>query len=417
MRGLGHLWAVLRKSVFRVGIPKTNLGRAQAMVSSFVLHLHPAKIRRESLRPNRTFGLGLISLYLLAILIVTGVLLMFDYVPSVERAYDSMKDLEFVVTAGVLLRNCHRWAAHLMVVAVGLHLARVYLMGSYKKPREFNWLVGVALLLLTLFLSFTGYLLPWDQLAFWAITVGTSIASYAPVVGDTTKYLLLGGNAVGQPALLRFYVLHVVVLPAAALFLVAVHLYRVRKDGGLARPNENKVRIEEGDQPPADKSYGLMALTSATTPHVGSDPQNEVFSWPHLLMREILLFAGTFGVVLLLAILFDAPLEELANPVHPPNPAKAPWYFLALQELVAHSAFLGGVVVPALLVATLVAVPFLDRSRSGPGQWFARDRRLPNAIFITVLVALLLLTVVATYFRGPNWDWIWPWQAVAGHGG
>jgi len=412
-----RLWSSLRRSIFRVGIPKTNLGRAQAMVSSFVLHLHPAKVRRESLRPTKTFGLGLISLNLFIILIVTGVLLMFDYVPSVERAYDSMKDLEFVVTAGMLLRNCHRWAAHLMVVAVVLHMARVYLMGAYKRPREFNWLIGVALLLLTLFLSFTGYLLPWDQLAFWAITVGTSIAGYAPVVGDTMKYLLLGGNVVGQPSLLRFYVLHVVLLPAAALFLIAVHLYRIRKDGGLARPEENEVIVQEGDTPPPEKSYGLMALTSTTTPHVGSDPHHEVFSWPHLLMREILVFAGTFGVVLLLAILFNAPLEELANPVHPPNPAKAPWYFLALQELVAYSAFLGGVVVPTLLVAALLAVPFLDRSRSGPGQWFARDRRLANIIFIVVLVAILVLTVIATYFRGPNWDWVWPWQSVTGHGG
>ncbi|NNL14813.1 MAG: cytochrome bc complex cytochrome b subunit [Acidimicrobiia bacterium] len=417
MTALRRFWTILRTSVFRVGIPRTNLGRAQAMVSSFVLHLHPAKVRRESLRPTKTFGLGLISLYLFIILIVTGVLLMFDYVPSVERAYDSMKDLEFVVTAGVLLRNCHRWAAHLMVVAVLLHMARVFLMGSYKRPREFNWLIGIALLLLTLFLSFTGYLLPWDQLAFWAITVGTSIAGYAPVVGDTAKYLLLGGNVVGQPALLRFYVLHVVVLPAAALFLVAVHLYRIRKDGGLARPGEDQPHVEEGEQPPPHKSYGLMALTEATTPHVGSDPEEEVFSWPHLLMREILLFAGTFGVVLLLAILFNAPLEEVANPVHPPNPAKAPWYFLALQELVAHSAFLGGVLVPGLLVALLIAVPFLDRSRSKGGQWFAGDRRTANTVFVVVLVAFVVLTVVATYFRGPNWDWIWPWQALSGHGG
>ncbi|MBT8247822.1 MAG: menaquinol oxidoreductase, partial [Acidimicrobiia bacterium] len=169
--------------------------------------------------------------------------------------------------------------------------------------------------------------------------------------------------------------------------------------------------------PPPHKSYGLMALTEATTPHVGGDPEEEVFSWPHLLMREILLFAGTFGVVLLLAILFNAPLEEVANPVHPPNPAKAPWYFLALQELVAHSAFLGGVLVPGLLVALLIAVPFLDRSRSKGGQWFAGDRRTANTVFVVVLVAFVVLTVVATYFRGPNWDWIWPWQALSGHGG
>ncbi|MFV2073306.1 MAG: cytochrome b N-terminal domain-containing protein, partial [Thermoanaerobaculales bacterium] len=226
------------RAVFRVGVPRTDLGRAQAMISSFFLHLHPAKVHRDSLRPNRTFGLGLISLYLFLILVGTGILLMFYYIPSVERAYNSMKDLQYVVSAGVMLRNIHRWAAHLMVVAVILHLARVFLMGAYKPPRELNWTVGLALFLLTVALSFTGYLLPWDQLAYWAITVGTSIASYAPLIGEKLRFLMLGGNQVGQPALIRFYVLHVALLPVAATMLIAVHLYRVRRDGGLARPEE-----------------------------------------------------------------------------------------------------------------------------------------------------------------------------------
>jgi len=411
---LRSLWQTLYRSVFSIGLPKSDLGRAQAMVSSFVLHLHPAKVRRDSLRPSRTFGLGLITLHLFIILTVTGVLLMFHYVPSVERAYDSMKDLRFVVTAGVLLRNSHRWAAHLMVVAVILHMARVFLMGAYKTPREFNWVIGVCLLLLTLFLSFTGYLLPWDQLAFWAITVGTSIASYAPGIGHISRFLLLGGNIVGQPSLLRFYVLHVVLLPAVALVLIAVHLYRIRKDGGLARSVEGEITDEEGEAPPPQKSYGLMALTEASTPHVDRDPGEEVLSWPHLLIREVMLFIGTFAVVLLLSILFNAPLEELANPVHPPNPAKAPWYFLGLQELVSYSAFIGGVLVPSLVAAALVLLPFLDRKRAGIGRWFAKERWLANTVFVVVLLAFLILTLIGTYFRGPNWSWVWPWQGVAG---
>lgn len=413
MSRIRRSWRDVVRSVFRVGIPKTNLGRAQAMVSSFVLHMHPAKVHRDSLRPTRTFGLGLITLFLFIILVVSGGLLMFHYVPSVERAYDSMKDLQFVVTAGTLLRNCHRWAAHLMVVAVILHMARVFLMGAYKAPREFNWVIGVCLLLSTLFLSFTGYLLPWDQLAFWAITVGTSIAAYAPGIGETIQFLLLGGNVVGQPSLLRFYVLHVVILPAAVVLLIAVHLYRIRKDGGLARPDEDQLTVEEGEVPPPEKSYGLMALAEGTTPHVNREPSREVFAWPHLLLREVALFVGTFGVVLLLAILFDAPLEELANPVHPPNPAKAPWYFLALQELVAHSAFLGGVLIPGLLVLALLLLPYVDKKRVGIGRWFARERRTATTIFLAVLVVFVILTLVATYFRGPNWQWIWPW-AIGG---
>jgi quinol-cytochrome oxidoreductase complex cytochrome b subunit len=156
------------RSIFRVGLPQSNLERSQAMTSSFLLHIQPAKVHKHSLKAGYSLGLGLISLYLFIILIGTGVLLMFYYVPSTDRAYNTMKDLQFVVSAGLLLRNMHRWAAHLMVLFVLLHLCRVFYTGAYKRPREFNWVIGVGLFLLTLGLSFTGYLLPWDQLAFWA---------------------------------------------------------------------------------------------------------------------------------------------------------------------------------------------------------------------------------------------------------
>jgi quinol-cytochrome oxidoreductase complex cytochrome b subunit len=166
--------------------------------------------------------------------VFTGLLLMFYYVPSVERAYSTMKELQLSVSLGQFTRNMHRWAAHAMVLAVILHLARVFYTGAYKPPREFNWIVGVTLLLLTLGASFTGYLLPWDQLAYWAITVGTNIAGYAPVAGPATREMLLGGTEVGQNALIRFYTLHVAVLPLFITLLISLHLWRVRKDGGLA---------------------------------------------------------------------------------------------------------------------------------------------------------------------------------------
>ena len=227
-------------------------------------------------------------------------------------------------------------------------MCRVFYTGAYKRPREFNWVFGVGLFLLTLGLSFTGYLLPWDQLAFWAITVGTNIAGYAPYIGPSLKYLMLGGNVVGQEALIRFYALHVIVLPAIAGFMIAVHLWRVRKDGGLSRPDERGdiVQHVELSQLPTSKTYGLMELARGTTPQVGRNPEDEVFAWPHLVFRELLLFLFVVAVVLVLAIFWNAPLEEIANPIHPPNPAKAPWYFLGLQELVSYSAFWGGVVVP-----------------------------------------------------------------------
>jgi quinol-cytochrome oxidoreductase complex cytochrome b subunit len=409
------------RSIFRVGLPQSNLERAQAMVSSFLLHIQPAKVNRYSLRASYSLGLGLISLYLFLILIGTGVLLMFYYVPSTDHAYNVMKDLQFVVSAGLLMRNMHRWAAHLMVIFVLLHMCRVFYTGAYKRPREFNWVLGVGLFLLTLGLSFTGYLLPWDQLAFWAITVGTNIAAYAPYIGSNLKYLLLGGNVVGQEALIRFYALHVIVLPAVAGLMIAVHLWRVRKDGGLSRPDEPGDIVQQValSQLPTSKTYGLMELARGTTPQVGRNPEDEVFAWPHLLFRELLLFLLVVAAVLFLAIFWNAPLEEPANAIHPPNPAKAPWYFLGLQELVSYSAFWGGVVVPGVLVMALVLLPYIDRKRKGVGRWFARERAVANTIFTVCLVILVVLTIIGSLFRGPNWSWQEPWKkapaATEGH--
>lgn len=400
------------RSIFRVGVPESNLERSQAAISSFLLHLQPAKVNRRTLKFRSTLGLGLISLYLFFILVVTGVLLMFYYVPSTQSAYQNMKDLEFVVTAGQVLRNMHRWSAHLMVLCVGLHLCRVFYTGAYKAPREFNWVIGVGLFLLTLGLSFTGYLLPWDQLAYWAITVGTNIAGYAPVIGKKVQFLLLGGHTVGESALIRFYVLHVLVLPAAAALLISIHVFRVRKDGGLATPHEPVAWQEDlpSGQLPSNKTYGLMELARGTTPMVGLDPDEEVFTWPHLVFRELLLFLVTLSVVLFLAICWNAPLEELANAVHPPNPAKAPWYFLGLQELVSYSALWGGVIVPGLIVFALVLLPYLDRGRRGIGVWFSRERKIALTLFTVCLFVAVVLTIIGTFFRGPNWSWQTPWK-------
>jgi len=410
----GVLGTRVGRSIFRVGLPESNLERAQAAISSFLLHVQPAKVHRRTLQPRTTLGLGLISLYLFLILIVTGVLLMFYYVPATERAYQNMKDLQYVVTAGQLMRNMHRWAAHLMVVFVVLHLCRVFYTAAYKPPREFNWVVGVCLFLLTLALSFTGYLLPWDQLAFWAITVGTNIAGYAPLIGKKLRFLFLGGHIVGESALIRFYVLHVVVLPGLAAFLIAIHLWRVRKDGGLGRPGQPAVTQQElsATDLSLTKTYGLMELARGTTPAVGIDPEEEVFTWPNLVFRQLLLFMATVAVLLILSIAFNAPLEEIANPVHPPNPAKAPWYFLGLQELVSYSAFWGGVVVPALIVFSLLLLPYLDRKNEGVGVWFSRQRKLAVSVFTICLLTVVVLTVIGTFFRGPNWSFQLPWKPV-----
>jgi quinol-cytochrome oxidoreductase complex cytochrome b subunit len=222
------------RSLCRHGLRSTNRNRVMVVMESVILHLHSAKVRARTLEFSSTFYLGAIALILAAILTGTGILLMLYYHPSVPQAYNDMKDLQFVVSNGEFLRNMHRWGAHAMVLIVFLHLLRVFYHRAFRPPREFNWVVGVGLLLVTLLLSYTGYLLPWDQLAFWAVSVGTNMVRSVPVLGSRVRFLLLGGNLVGENALLRFYVLHCVILPLALGLGVAVHLWRVRKDGGVS---------------------------------------------------------------------------------------------------------------------------------------------------------------------------------------
>jgi quinol-cytochrome oxidoreductase complex cytochrome b subunit len=222
------------RSVFRHGLPTSNRTRAEAVFYNFFLHVHPTKVRKRSIKFTYTWGLGGLSAGLFIILTMTGALLMLYYRPSVHEAFRDMKDLQFVVSSGQFLRNMHRWAAHAMVAIVFLHMLRVFYTGSYRPPKEFNWVIGVFLLMCTILLSYTGYLLPWDQLSFWGISVGTNMIRSVPFgIGDRLSYLLLGGNIVGENALIRFYVLHCLVIPAAAVVLMGIHFWRVRKDGGV----------------------------------------------------------------------------------------------------------------------------------------------------------------------------------------
>lgn len=241
----GRLYALLvhnrvTRSVVRHGFPDTNRNRSLAVFTNFFLHIQPVKVRVRAIAFPRTFYLGGLSAVTFFILTVTGLLLMFYYHPSVPRAYQDMKDLEFVVSAGVFLRNLHRWSAHAMVALVLLHMVRVFFAGAYRPPREFNWVIGIVLLLLTVLLSYTGYLLPWDQLAYWAVTVGANMARSVPLVGDEISFLLLGGNQIDENTLVRFFVLHCVVLPVVLALGVAVHIWRVRKDGGIYIPPDER---------------------------------------------------------------------------------------------------------------------------------------------------------------------------------
>jgi quinol-cytochrome oxidoreductase complex cytochrome b subunit len=224
------------RSLFRQPYPTTSRTRALAVMNNVFLHLHPVRVKKHAVRYTYTFCLGGISFFLFLALTITGVYLMFFYVPSVQVAYQNIQAISNTVAFGDLIRNMHRWAAHLMVLTVFLHMIRVFYHGAYKPPREFNWAIGVLLLFSTLWLSFTGYLLPWDQIAFWAITVGTQMATYAPLLNTESSFILLGGIEVGQETLIRFYVMHVIAFPLIAAILMVVHFWRIRKDGGISGP-------------------------------------------------------------------------------------------------------------------------------------------------------------------------------------
>lgn len=414
--------------------PESDKEAGDAIVRNMLLHWFPNKISKGSLSWNYSFYLGTISFVLFMILALTGVVLMFLYVPSVERAYGSVKDIEYVVSFGWLLRGMHRIAAHLMVAVVFLHMMRVFLTGAYKNGsaaganRPLNWIIGLVLFVATLLLSFTGYLLPWDQLAYWAITVGTNIASAAPVAGEWIRFLLLGGNTIDQGALIRFYVLHVFFLPVFVLLLFSWHMWRVRKDGGLAIVDHEVLEQKaEKVAPVKSKTYSLLGITNGTTVCVQNtmvdEEKNSVPSSPHLMRRVWLVTAATFVVVVLLTLIFRAPLETAANPSVTPNPAKAPWYFLWLQEIVTittvqigsftiNGALIGGVVLPGLLLALAAWWPYRDRSSiNSVGVWFADERRRQNMVFLGIVLLVLIFTVIGTYLRGPYWNLYWPWES------
>ncbi len=427
----GHNLRVLPKnfkdSLVRHGPINSNRTRSQAVFSNLFLHLHATRTHIRSLRFSATMGMGIASLASFIILCVTGVLLMVYYKPSTDLAYNSIKDIHYMVPTGRVIRNIHRWAAHLMVITVILHMVRVFYTSCYKKNREFNWVIGMGLFVITLAFSFTGYLLPWDQLGYWALTIGANIAASPSELtnalgiteyfnpGGFIKELLLGASEPGQEALIRFYVLHVMVLPLILIALLGVHFWRIRKDGGLGRPGTQVTSAGKGvgelakattpvESP--NKTFGLMCLVKDRRPAVDMDPEQTVPSWPYLLRAELLIFMVTTLICLTLAVLWDAPLKELANPNVPENPAKAPWYFLGLQEMVSYSAFIGGMVVPGIVIIGLTLIPYLDREKEEIGLYCSGTRGKKVALlslFYASIMAVLAVAIPVKFGWLRNW--------------
>jgi quinol-cytochrome oxidoreductase complex cytochrome b subunit len=422
--------------------------RMKAVMNNIILHLHPTRVPAPALKFTYTWGLGGLSALLVVILISTGILLMFRYDASIEMAYTSIQYLETQVMFGSMLRSVHHWSANLLIVTVFLHMLRVFFTGSYKKGRATNWIVGIVLFLIVIGFNFTGYLLPWDQLAYWAITVATSLLGYIPVVGGVLSDFLLGGPEVGQAALRNFYAIHVAVLPAIILLVMTYHFWRIRKDGDISQPESAK------------KAARLTTI-------------------PYLVQIELAAAVALIAGVFLWAMTVPAPLEALANPAHPPNPAKAAWYFLGLQELLLHMHPLAALMLPSFILIALALIPFWDRKsendigiyfRSKIGKrvavvagllglilppilvlldefWVDFPAWLPSlptiisngmipvlltlgglaliygafrklfranhseatlGLFIFLFISLIVLTIIGIFFRGPNMALIWP---------
>ncbi len=324
--------------------PDNDRDRILVSAQSFIFHLHPKTAPEKSLKLSVTWGLGGILALLLTVQAVTGSLLRFVYSPTPEKAYDSILFLKSNFIFGDFVRNIHHWSGTFLIIIALLHLARVFFTGAYRGKRQFTWVLGVALFLLLLASNFTGYLLPWDQLSYWAVTVGTNAFSYIPFAGDKIVEIIRGGKEVGEATLLTFYTFHTGILPLALMVFSAFHFWRIRKAGGVVFPDYN------------------------------SETNKTVTVIPHLVAREFIAALVVIAVLSLFAVFFDAPLLEKANPAFSPNPIKAPWYFQGIQELMLHlHPFFAAVVIPLTIVIILFALPYLEYDSDQAGVWFLSD--------------------------------------------
>jgi quinol-cytochrome oxidoreductase complex cytochrome b subunit len=432
---LTRIW----RSIFRGPLlPRTDRERKWVVFNTLVLHLRPVRVPAKTIRYTHTFGLGGSSMVLILLLMATGILMMFVYEPSPASAYDSITTMQQEVLFGQLVRAVHHWSANLLIVIVLLHMLRAFFTGGFHGSRRFNWVVGLLLLFFVLVSNFTGYLLPWDQLSYWAITICTGMVGYLPGIGEWLQVVIRGGSEIGSTTLILFYTLHTSVAPVLLISLMAWHFWRVRKAGGVVMPG-------------------------------GPDAKPEhVLFLPQLLQREVALALILVAFVVVVSAIFQAPLGAPANPGMSPNPAKAPWYFLGFQELLFHFHPIVAVfVIPLCAVAALLSIPYLRYDTDLAGNWFLTPKGRKMAIvaavaalvvtplwvvvdellfdlaafafplsiavvvafyflmkkrfessnneaiqslFVFLLVAFAALTVTGVWFRGAGMALVWPWN-------
>jgi len=326
---------------------------------SIFLHLHPVKVSESALKLDRTFGLGGMAAILIVIQIFTGIMLRFYYVPSPASAYDSIVYLKEHVLFGPFIRNIHYWSGVFLLLIAFLHFLRVFFTGAYRGVRKINWLFGLFLLLLIVFSNFTGYLLPWDQLAYWAITVSTNIIGYLPLGGTALHEMIVGGKELNAGTLQNFFTFHTALFPLLLLTLVIYHFWRVRKAGGVFLPQKSE----------KDEMVPVM---------------------PNLVFREFIVALLLLAVLFTSAALFDAPLLEKANPAYSMNPTKAPWYFAGVQELLMHfHPFFAAFLIPLAVIIFLAWIPFMKFGQEHNGHWFISDLGKQSST-VTALFAVLV---------------------------
>jgi quinol-cytochrome oxidoreductase complex cytochrome b subunit len=446
----------IRDSVFP-GMGKEQPAHRR-LFNTLIFHFRPRNVPERTLRFSLTWGLGGMAFALVMILFGTGLLLKFAYQPFPDKAYESILRLQNEVTFGLLIRNIHHWSANLLVVIAFLHFLRVFLTGAFHSPRQFNWVIGLGLFIAAMLSNFTGYLLPWDQLAFWAVTICTGMLEYIPGVGTQLQHVIQGGTEVGPSTLSNFYAIHTAILPALFVILMPFHFWRVRKAGGLVIPRR-----------PAEDAL----LRGETVPAL-----------PNLLLREVVVALVLMAFVAVFSVAFDAPLGSRANPGLSPNPTKAPWYFMGFQEILLHfHPTFALFVIPGLMVILLIALPYIRFEANTAGVWFASSKgrrmalvavivagvatpvgvlldeylvdftaRVPGVVvngvvpfgillavtagfhilmkrvyssttneavqtvFVLFLVSFVVLTVIGIWFRGKGMKLTWPWEIGMGGG-
>ena len=341
---------------------------------NLILHLHPRKVKPDVLRFTLTFGLGGMAALLVVIQVFTGLLLKFHYIPSPEGAYNSILSINENLLFGKLAHNIHHWSAVLLLWITFLHMLRVFFTGAYRKPRHATWIFGIIMLILVVFSNFTGYLLPWDQLSYWAVTVATSLLQYIPLIGNSIKVALLGGQEVGSATLSNFFNLHTGIIPLTMIILMGYHFWRIRRAGGVI------VTETEKDAPMVDTQ-------------------------PNLVAREFVVALVLIAFLLVLSILFDAPLRERANPSFSPNPAKAPWYFMGLQELLMHfHPFFAVVVFPITLLSAVSGFLTLNWMTLTRGSGFSlkRGKKLEYTLWFSGFIFTVLFILLSEYLPDPE---------------